>query len=338
MTCDNHPGRGARPSRRAVLRTTGALAAATLLPAAALRAEEKYPVAPVKLIVNFPPGGVTDATFRRIAEGFQAHTGQPLVIENKSGRGLAPATIATARPDGYTIGVMGRTQMSLYHQLNGKVTYDPVEDFTWICNVTSSWFGLYVRADAPWRSLRDVIADAKAKPGQLTYGTAFGHGGLSHVPMEEFSRAAGIQMLHVPFRGDADTAMQLLRGEVDMIVAGGSAMAFVDDKRLRLLAWLTPERHPRLPQVPTFRDNGFPIEVVAPVGIGGPKGMRPEHVAYLEKAFAAVLKDKQVVDFMDRNYQRADFMGSAEFAQWARRQMPIEKQIVAEFNLAEKAK
>jgi tripartite-type tricarboxylate transporter receptor subunit TctC len=324
-------------SRRGVLRAVGTVAAAAFLPATS-RAGDKYPSAPVTLIVNFPPGGVTDATFRRMAERFQAHTGQPLVVENKGGRGLGPATLASARPDGYTIGVVGRTQISLYYQLNGKTAYKPVDDFTWIANLTSSWFGLYVRADAPWRSLPDVIADAKHRPGKLTYGTAFGHGGLTHVPMEEFSQAAGIEMLHVPFKGDAETTMQLLRGEIDMMVAGGSAMPFVDEKKLRLLAWLTPARHPRMPQIPTFHDYGYAVEVVAPVGIGGPKGMNPDRVAFLEKTFASILKDKEVVDFMDRNYQRVDFMGSAEFTQWARRQAPIEQKIVSDFNLAEKAK
>lgn len=325
-------------SRRHLLQGAAAVAAAAVLPASAVRAQDRYPSAPVKLVVNFPPGGVTDATFRRIADSFQSRTGQPLIIENKAGRGLAPATIASARPDGYTLGIVGRTQLSLYHQLGGKLNYHPVDDFSWIANVTSSWFGLYVREQAPWKSLQDIVAAGKAKPGKLTYGTAFGHGGLSHVPMEEFSQTAGIEMLHVPFRGDSDTTLQLIRGEVDMIVAGGSAMPFVDDKRLRLLAWLTPERHPRLSDIPTFRELGYPVEVVAPVGIGGPKGIASEQVASLETIFAAILKDKGVADFLDRNYQRHDFMNSAEFTQWARKQFPIEKRIVEQFNLAEKAK
>jgi tripartite-type tricarboxylate transporter receptor subunit TctC len=323
-------------SRRQFVTALGAGAAATLLPGVSA-AQDAYPSRPVKLIVNFPPGGVTDATFRKIAERFQVHTGQALVIENKGGRGVAPATLVQAPPDGYTLGVVGRTQLALYHQLSGKLPYDPVEDFTWIANVTSSWFGLYTRAQSNWRSLRDVIADAKAKPGKYTFGTAFGHGGLTHVPMDEFMRASGTEMLHVPFKGDSDSIMQLIRGDVDLIVAGGSAMPFVQDKRLRLLAWLTPNRHPALPEIPTFREFGYPVVVVAPVGIGGPKGMNKAHVARLEGVFATVLKDREVLDFMDRNYQRADFMNSAEFTAWAHRQFPIEKQIVQQFDLVDKA-
>lgn len=323
-------------SRRQFVTALGAGAAATLLPGVSA-AQDAYPSRPVKLIVNFPPGGVTDATFRKIAERFQVHTGQALVIENKGGRGVAPATLVQAPPDGYTLGVVGRTQLALYHQLSGKLPYDPVEDFTWIANVTSSWFGLYTRAQSNWRSLRDVIADAKAKPGKYTFGTAFGHGGLTHVPMDEFMRASGTEMLHVPFKGDSDSIMQLIRGDVDLIVAGGSAMPFVQDKRLRLLAWLTPNRHPALPEIPTFREFDYPVVVVAPVGIGGPKGMNKAHVARLEGVFATVLKDREVLDFMDRNYQRADFMNSAEFTAWAHRQFPIEKQIVQQFDLVDKA-
>src|SRR5690606_20712512 len=127
--------------------------------------------------------------------------------------------------------------------------------------------GLYVPAQSPYRSVPELIKAAKAKPGALRYGTAFGHGGLSHVPMEEFSRAAGIEMVHVPFKGDSDAVMTLVQGEIEAIVAGGSAMPFVDEGRLRLLAWLAPQRNPRLPDVPTLRDLGYPFEVLAPVGV-----------------------------------------------------------------------
>ncbi len=297
-------------------------------------AQDKYPSRPVTLIVNFPPGGVTDGTFRRLADRFKAETGQPLVIDNKPGRGIAPSVLAKARPDGYTLGVVGRTQMSLYEQLNHNVPYHPVNDFTWIANITSSYFGVYVSARSPWHSMQDVIKAAKAKPGSIRYGTAFGQGGLTHVPMDEFSRAAGIQMLHVPFKGDTDALMLLSQNEIEMIVAGGSAMPFVDTGHLRLLAWLSPQRNPRLPDVPTLRELGFPFEAVAPVGVGGPKGMNPAQVAYLEQVFKKLLADPEIRAYLDQNYQRVDFMDSKTFTGWAQRQLPIEKEIVQRFNLA----
>lgn len=301
-------------------------------------AQETYPAKSVTLIVNFPPGGVTDGTFRRLAERFKAETGQSLVIENKAGRGVAPAALANARPDGYTLGVVGRTQMSLYEQLQGRLPYHPVNDFTWISNITSSYFGLYVSAQSPYQSVRDVIRAAKAHPSSIRYGTAFGHGGLSHVPMEEFSRLADITLLHVPLKGDSEAIMLLNQNEIDMVVAGGSAMSFVDAGRLRLLAWLSPQRHPRLPDVPTMRDLGYPVEVVAPVGVGGPKGMPAEHVRYLERTFNKLLTDPQLKSYMDQNYQRVDFMDSRTFTAWATKQLPIEADIVKRFKLASDAK
>jgi tripartite-type tricarboxylate transporter receptor subunit TctC len=314
------------------------LAAAALLGGLSVHAQEPFPSKPVTLIVNFPPGGVTDGTFRRLAERFKAVTGESLIILNKPGRGVAAATLAMAKPDGYTLGIIGRTQMSLYEQLKGKQPYHPVNDFTWIANITSSYFGLYVPAKSPYRSVQDLVKAAKAQPNGLRYGTSFGHGGLSHVPMEEFSRATGIQMVHVPFKGDSDAVMTLVQGEIEMIVAGGSAMPFVDEGRLRLLAWLAPQRNPRLPEVPTMRDLGYPIEVIAPVGVGGPKGMDPAQVAYFEKTFRALLDAPEIRSYLDQNYQRVDFMDSKTFTAWAQRQLPIEKEIVQRFNLATDAK
>jgi tripartite-type tricarboxylate transporter receptor subunit TctC len=297
-----------------------------------------YPARPVKMIVSFPAGGVTDATFRRFADRFQVITGQPLVIENKPGRGVTPNALATAAPDGYTIGIVGRSQFALFYQLNGAVPYKPVDSFTWIASTVSSWFGLYVSAASPYKSVADVVAAAKAAPGTLSYGTAFGHGGLAHVPMEDFARTAGIQLLHVPFRGDPDSAMQLMRGDIQLMVAGGSAMPFVQEGKLRLLAWLNPSRHPRLNTIPTMRELGYPAEVVAPVGVGGPAGMNPAHVGFLEQTFRKILADKEIQDFLERNYQREEFMTSAQFTDWAQRQQPLEKQITERFNLAEKAR
>lgn len=297
-----------------------------------------YPNKPVKLILSFPAGGVTDVTFRRIADRFQALTGQTMLIENRPGRGVASNLISMAPPDGYTIGIVGRSHLSLHHMLRGGLPYPPVEGFTWISGITSSWFGLYVSATSPYKTVQDVVSAAKAKPGDVKYGTAFGHGGLAHVPMEEFSRAASVQMLHVPFKGDNDSIVQLIRGEIDMIVAGGSAMPFVEDGKLRLIAWLNNARHPRLTQIPTLRELGYPVEINAIVGVGGPKGMDPAHVAFLEQTFKRILEEKEILDFLDRNYQKPDFVPSAVFTAWAHKQLPIEKQIVERFNLAEQAK
>lgn len=315
------------------LRTAGLLVAALAAAAPAI-AQDKFPTRPVTLIMNFPPGGVTDATFRRIGDRFKALTGQPLIIDNRPGRGVAAGVLAKARPDGYTIGILGRTQMSLYEQLNGKLPYHPVDDFSWIANVTSSYFGLYVSAQSPYHSVADLIKAAKAQPGAIRYGTAFGHGGLAHVPMEDFARQARIEMLHVPFKGDSDAILLLAQNEIEMVVAGGSAMPFVDGGRLRLLAWLAPARNPRLPDVPTLRDLGFPVEVSAPVGIGGPKGMSPEHVKFYEQTFQKLLTEPEVQSFLAQNYQRVDFVDSRAFLAWAQKQLPVEKDIVKRFNLA----
>lgn len=313
------------------------LALGTLAPAAALAQAPGYPARPVKMIVSFPAGGVTDLSVRRIAERFQQLYGQAMVIENRPGRGVASAAVAQAQPDGYTIGIIGRSQLILYHLLRGGLPYHPVDGFTWISALMGSWFGIYVKADSPWRSMADVIQAARAKPGALRYGTAFGHGGLAHAPMEEFERKAGISMTHIPFRGDPDSLLQLARGEIELTVAAGSGIPFVQDGRLRLLAWMNPTRNAKWPEVPTLRELGYPYEVSAVVGVGGPKGMNPAHVAFLENAFRTILAERETLDFLEGIYQRPDFLGSAAFTDWARRQLPLEKEIVDRFNLAEGA-
>lgn len=311
------------------------LAVGALAPAGALAQAPAYPTRPVKMIVSFPAGGVTDLSLRRIAERFQQLYGQTMVIENRPGRGVASAAVAQSQPDGYTVGIIGRSQLILSHLLRGGLPYHPVDSFTWIAALMGSWFGIYVKADSPWRSMNDVIQAARARPRALRYGTAFGHGGLAHAPMEEFERKAGISMTHIPFRGDADSLLQLARGEIELTIAAGSGIPFVQDGRLRLLAWMNPTRNAKWPDVPTMRELGYPYEVTAVVGVGGPKGMNPAHVAFLENAFRTILAERETQDFLEGIYQRPDFMGSTAFTEWARRQLPLEKEIVDRFNLAD---
>jgi tripartite-type tricarboxylate transporter receptor subunit TctC len=313
------------------------LALGALAPAGAFAQAQAYPARPVKMIVSFPAGGVTDLSVRRIADRFQQLYGQTMIIENRPGRGVASAAVAQSQPDGYTIGIIGRSQLSLYHLLRGSLPYHPVDSFTWVSALMGSWFGIYVKADSPLRSISDLIQAARARPGAFRYGTAFGHGGLAHAPMEEFERKAGVNMTHIPFRGDPDSLLQLARGEIELTIAAGSGIPFVQDGRLRLLAWMNPTRNAKWPDVPTLRELGFPYEVTAVVGVGGPKGMNPAHVAFLENAFRTILAERETLDFLEGIYQRPDFMGSAAFSDWARRQLPIEKEIVDRFNLAEGA-
>lgn len=296
-------------------------------------ADDAFPSKPVTLIVNFPPGGVTDGTFRKISEKFKKSTGQSLIIDNRPGRGLASAALSNARPDGYTIGVIGRNQMALYEQLNGKLSYHPVKDFVWIANITSSYFGLYTSTKSGYSSVGDVIKKAKAKPASLSYGTSFGHGGLSHVPMNDFEKLAGIEMMHVPFKGDVEAIMLASQNEIDLIVAGGTAIPSVESGKIKLLAWLSPTRNPMVPDIPTLKELGYPVEVVAPVGIGGPKGMKPEHVKFFEKVFKEIIEEKDVKDYLAVNYQKIDYMDSAQFTEWANQQFPKEKEIAERFSL-----
>lgn len=321
-------------SRRTLLKTATASVGALALPPAVLaQPEAPYPSQPIKLLLTTPAGGINDLTFRKIAERFRALTGQQMIVDNRPGRGVASAALLNAPADGYTLGLLGRGHIALKHVLDGKLPYDPIKDFTWVVNLISSWFGLFVRADSPYKTLADLVAAAKRRPGQVKYGSAFGQGGVANVAMEELGRLAGVEMLHIPFRGDTDAIMQLVRGELDAIVAAGTAMPQVKEGRMRLLAWLAPERHPQLKDVPTFRDFGYPVTIEGPISLGAPKGMPADRVAYIEATMKRVLADPEVREFLDANYQRIDYRTSAELTAWARKQDPLEAEIVKRYGL-----
>ena len=297
---------------------------------------QSYPTRPVRLLVGFPPGGVTDATMRKIAEKFQQLTGQPMVIENRPGRGVATQTLVNAEPDGHTLGVLGKNHMTLYWMQGGKLPYDPVADLTYISALLGSWFGVAVLSSSPYKSVADLVTAAKVGVEKVSYGTSFGPGGLTHVPMSIFESLAGVRMLHVPFKGDAESTQAMMAGILDVAVVAGSIVPHVQSGKARLLAWLAEKRHPRFPEVPTFKELGYPAEAHAVVGIGGPKGLSPAVVAYLDRTFERILDDREVLDFLDRLYQRPDFRPYPWFTEWAKRNLIEEKEIVERFGLVEK--
>ena len=199
-------------SRRALLKTAGAVA---WLGAGRSFAAESYPTRAVTMVVPFSPGGATDSTVRVIAEHFRALTGQAMLVENRPGGGSVVALnhLKQRKPDGYTLGVMSRGQFVTYWMQNAGAGLDPLGDFTFICATHGSIFGLLARADAPWASLNDLVRDAKARPAPLTVG-AIGAGSVHHLVALEFARLAGIQIVHIPFKGEAESNAALLGGPI----------------------------------------------------------------------------------------------------------------------------
>jgi tripartite-type tricarboxylate transporter receptor subunit TctC len=285
--------------RREIVKGAVAAAAGLLLPAA-LRAED-YPSRPITFICPWPAGGTADQSMRSICQVASGVLKQPVVLENRAGAAgmIGAKAIAAARPDGYTIGQIP-ISVTRFSQL-GMLQADPRKDFTYIARTSGQTFGIAVLPSSPFKTLNDMVAAAKANPGKLTYAHS-GIGGATHVGMEEFALAAGIQLNAIAYKGGAPALQDTLGGQVDMLVDSSSWAPHVESGKLRLLATWGEQRTPRFKDTPTLKELGYKVVVDAPNGIGAPKGLDPAVEKTLRDAFRfAVASDefKAVADRID---------------------------------------
>jgi tripartite-type tricarboxylate transporter receptor subunit TctC len=261
---------------------------------------DTYPSKPITLIVPWPAGGSTDITMRAMADAASKDLGQPVVVENKAGASgtLGPATLRAAKPDGYTISQIPITMFRLPLMKDKKVTWDPINDFTYIAHLSGYTFGVTAKADGPIKSWADLISYAKANPGKVTYATP-GAGSSLHLGMEQIAAKAGIQLTHVPFKGGAETNAAVLGGHTMLQADSTGWRSLVDSGELRLLVLWTEQRSKFWPDVPTLKEVGIDLVFDSPWGIAGPKGMDPAIVKRLDQAFKKALEDKKVVEMLD---------------------------------------
>lgn len=291
-----------------------------------------FPARPITLIVPFPAGGATDTQMRALAVAASKELGQTVVIANRPGAGgtLGPAAMAqTATPDGYTISVVVGT-LFRYPFLQ-QVNYDPVKDFTYIACMTAYSYGIVVRQDAPWKTLDELIAHARANPEKISYGGT-GAGGSGRIAIERLSRLTGARFNFIPYKGAAEETTALLGGHIQMVSDAGWG-PMIDTGRARLLAIVGDARAKRVPDVPTLTELGYPIVATNPVGIAGPKGMDPKIVAVLQQAFHRASRDPEYNRALDNADQPHMLMDSAAYTEFAVKQVAEEKHFVAELGL-----
>lgn len=231
--------------------------AAAPLPA---RAQAAWPDRPLRLIVPFPPAGGTDVISREIAGRIAAATGWTIVIDNRPGAGgnIGLDVVAKAAPDGYTIGMGQTANLAINPALYPRMPFDPLTDFAFISTVATQPNVLVVARTAPFQSLADVVAAARARPGTLTAGNA-GNGTTGHLAGAMFARAAGIEITHVPYRGAAPVLTDLLAGRIDLFFANPLAVkGQIESGALRPLAVTSERRAAALPAVATVAEGGFP--------------------------------------------------------------------------------
>ena len=300
------------------------LGAATALALPSLARAQAFPARPVKYICPWPAGGSTDAVIRAIAQSAAKVLGQNVIVENKPGAGgmLGANELVQAAPDGYTLSQLPHGVFRIPHMQ--KTAFDTLKDFTWIACLTGYTFGLVVPADGPIKTVADFVAWAKANPGKLSYGST-GIGTSPHLAVEEFAAQAGIQLNHVPFKGNADNMQAILGGHV-MAASDATGWApHVDSGRLRLIATYGSKRTKRWPAVPTLNELGYRTVSDSPFGVCGPKGMEPAVVRALHDAFRKTLEDPAVLATFEKFDQPVIYLDTEQYTRWARETYEAER-------------
>jgi tripartite-type tricarboxylate transporter receptor subunit TctC len=279
--------------RRTLLSAT---AGSALLPSLAL-AQDKYPSKLITWICPYAAGGNADNRSRQVARLMQQSLGQTIIVDDKAGGGgnIGTDVIAKAKPDGYTIGMGNFAPLAVNHALFKKLSFDPFVDIVPIMLIERGPLVLMVRNESPIKTVKDLVAAAKAKPGKMSYASG-GIGGTHHLSGALLENTAGADMIHVPYKSGSAGATDLMGGQVDcMFEQMYAAMPSIKGGRLRPLAITSKVRSPLLPDVPTMGEAGFPaVEVLNWQGIVGPKGLPAEIVKILNAAGNKALQDPEL--------------------------------------------
>lgn len=251
-----------------------------------------FPEKPITCIVNQPAGGTTDIASRSMADLASKILGQPMVVINKEGGtgSVGLASVKKEKPDGYNICTVGGGTFIAQHQR--QLPFDLLKDFTPIMQFAEFPTPVLVGADAPWKTFKELVEYAKKNPGRIRYGTS-GSGSIFHLAMVTFAQQEGIKWTHVPFKGGHNAILALLGGHVEVAVTPTNFDAFVRTGQLRFLSSFGQSRLPSFPEIPTWKELGYNIEMIHPGFWVGPKGMPKEEVDTLHGAFKQAIESPE---------------------------------------------
>jgi tripartite-type tricarboxylate transporter receptor subunit TctC len=307
--------------RRDILKGLGLASAIPLFGPVAASAQGGWPTRTLTMIVPFPPGGQADLAARPIAAALEKLLGQPVVVENRGGAGgaVGNAAVARADPDGHTI-LMTLSSLAVLPEsdrLFGRQPAYEVNQLAPVARVLADPTLLAVPGSAPWRSLQDFVDDAKRRPGQIPYGSSGPYGTL-HVSMEMFANAAGIKLLHVPYRGAGPAVTGLLSGQIQALAsAPGVLKPHVDAGAMRILANWGGTRVPSFPDVPTFKESGYPdVEFYIWAGLFAPKGVPEPVMTKLRDAMREAMGDPEVLKVFETAGSPPAYQDAAEFSRF----------------------
>jgi tripartite-type tricarboxylate transporter receptor subunit TctC len=305
--------------RRTLLKGIGTASAAALAgPMPLARAQATWPTRTVNMIVPFPPGGQADLAARPVAAALEKILGHPVIVENRGGGGgsIGNAAAARAAPDGYTL-LMSLSSLVVLPEADRLLGRQPayeVSQFTPIARVLADPTLLAVPAGAPWKTLQDLVDDAKKRPGVIPYGSSGTYGTL-HVSMEMFAAAAGVKLLHVPFQGAGPALKALLGGEVQALAsAPGVLKSHVDAGTLRVLANWGGERIASFPNLPTFKELGFAdVEFYIWAGLFAPKGVPEPILTRLGEATRQAMSQAETIKAFETAGSPAAYLDASAF-------------------------
>lgn len=292
----------------------GALAITVLATGAAQASD--YPNRPITLIVPFSAGGVTDVIARAMGRSISAQLKQPVVIENKPGvaGSMGMVDMKSAKPDGYRLAL---TPISIFRQpYIQKTNYHPIDDVTYIATYMTYDFIVAVNASSPYKSLADLVNQAKSKPGSVSYGTP-GKYAAHHITMAMLSKKSGADFNHIPFKGDTESINALMAGHIDSIVASNTIVPYLSSGKLRALATAANEKAGDFKTIPTLHDAGYGFDMPSPVGISGPKNLPSDIVNKLDTAIRNAQQDPEFQKVLANYSVRSHYFGPKEYTEFA---------------------
>lgn len=304
-------------------RVLGAAAAVVLVLASSVAAQEPYPTRPITIVVAFPPGGLADLTARPLAAALERLLRQPVVVTNKPGAAGAVGNqyTATSKPDGYTL-LMALVSISTLPEVDklfGRPHNYTIDQFVGIARINAEPSVITVRGDAPWKSLHDLVEDAKRRSGQIVH-TSSGLYGASHVPFAMFLQAAGLTMRHLPTTGGGPMMNALLGAHAEIVASVPSLVApHVPTGKVRLLAHSGVGRLPAFPDVPSLKELGYDIEYAAWAGLVAPRGTPAHVLKILGDAVRQAVKEPEVVTASQKLQTPIAYQDAEEFNAWWRK-------------------
>ncbi len=275
-------------------------------------AAQDYPSRPIKLLIHTPAGSLVDVLGRLVGQELSDRLGQSLIIDNRVGGAtiIAVEQLKNSPPDGYTL-MINTSEATMLPFLKKSYRTDPIEDFTPIALVVTSWTVFAVNPKVPANTLPELVAYSKSHP--VRYGSG-GTGGALHIAGEMLKLKSGGNFVHVPYRGGAQAATDAISGQIEMVSMGLASTRVADSGQLKILAQAGPSRHPMLPEVPTTAEAGMPeVRMDTWFGLVGPPGMPKEIVARINRELAAIVKEPAFQDKLAKLGLAVDYRPDAAF-------------------------